>query len=155
MRYSPATENLTRFPFLAKTVFFLWFFRGPKKVLKMVPKMSSPWDPIGTPNGSQNASKLLQKGGPESGPKLGTPLGGQIVRFCCYLLYFGGVGPLRKESIWGTFLVPFCDPKWPKRGPKWHLKNSSENRSILGPFWVPFLEPLWEPRGQNKEHRQL
>ena len=111
-RFSGISDQIKRASrSLAKTGFFPWFFRGPKKVLKMVPKMSSQWDPIGTPNGSQNASKLVQKGGPESGPKLGTPLGGQIVRCCGYLLYFRGVGPFRKGSLWGTFLVPFWDPK--------------------------------------------
>ena len=74
------------------------------------------------------------------------------MRFCCYLQYFSKVGPLRKVSFWGPFLVPFWDPKWPKRGPKWHLKNSSKNRSIFGPFGGPFWDPLGTPGEKNRGH---
>ena len=143
--------NALPVPF-AKTGSFFALKWTLKSMSKNTSKKGSKMDTKGTPNGSQNGPKLVQNGGSESGPKLGTPLGGQIVRFCCYLQYFRGVGPLGKGSLLDTFLVPFWDPKWCKKGPNRHLKNSSENRSIWDPFWVPFLEPLWEPRGQNKEH---
>ena len=99
--------NALPVPF-AKTGFFGVFLGGPKRVPKKVSKKGLKMDPQWTLNGSQNGSKWTQKGGSENDRKLGPPFGGQKVRFCCYLLYFRGVGPLRKESIWGTFLVPFC-----------------------------------------------
>ena len=49
-------------------------------------------------------------------------------------------------------MVPFWDPKWAKRAPKWHLKNSSQNRSILGPFWGPFWDPLATLGEKNRGH---
>ena len=81
-----------------------------------------------------------------------TLLGGPEVRFLCYLLYFSKVGPLKKVSLLGSFLVPFWDPKWTKRAPKWHLKNSSKNRSILGPFWGSFWDPLATLGEKNRGH---
>ena len=70
------------------------------------------------------------------------------MRFCCYLQYFSKVGPLRKASFWGPFLVPFWDPKWLKRGPKWHLKNSSKIGRFLVHFGVHF-GTLWGPLGRK------
>ena len=92
--------NALPVPF-AKTGFFDGFFGGPKRVPKKVSKKGLKMDPQWTLNGSQNGLKWTQKGGPENDRKLGPPVGGQKVIFCCYLLYFRGVGPLRKGSLLG------------------------------------------------------
>ena len=86
----------------AKTGFQSGFLGGPKRVPKKVSKKGLKMDPQRTLNGSQNGSKWTQKGGSENDRKLGPPFGRQKVRFCCYLLYFRGVGPLRKGSLLGS-----------------------------------------------------
>ena len=137
--------NALPVPF-AKTGFFCSLLGGPNRVPKKVSKKGLKMDPHWTLNGSQNGSKWTQKGGPENDRKLGPPFGGQKVRFCSIYCTLEGSGLSEKGHFWDLFLVPFWEPKWPKRSPEWHLKNSSENRSILDPFWEPFwatLEPKW------------
>ena len=78
-----------------------WVFRGsrkgPKKGIKKGFQNGPPTDPKWEPKWF----KVDSKRGSENDRKLGPPFGRQKVRFCGYLLYFRGVGPLRKGSLLG------------------------------------------------------
>ena len=42
---------------------------------------------------------------------------------CFFTNNFGRVGPLRKVTLWGSFLGSMLDPTWCKSGPQWHPKS--------------------------------
>ena len=139
--------NALPVPF-AKTGFFAVFWEGPKRVPKKVSKKGLKMDPQRTLNGSQNGSKWSQKGGSENDRKLGFFLEGKRWDSAAIYYTLEGSGLSEKGRFGDLFLVPFWEPKWPKRSPEWHLKNSSENRSILDSFWDPFWSHFGSPEGK-------
>ena len=105
--YETELQLSTRFPFHCQDRFNFWFKWGDeneveKSVEKVVPK-----GPQNGPQKLQKSIKACSGGVSKRDFKNGPSPGSGKVRFCHYLLHFSKVRGFKKDTFWGTILVPF------------------------------------------------